>query len=199
MHLSAPQLLTLGAARGRGQTLRVIYRLVENSPSQSPQNERISHLTSQERLSPFSGWPKEPNRNRKPEPSEPFFPKPKAELEPPEPFSRNRNRNRNRPFLLNSTDNKEKLVSQGNRRNRKPEPLEPFHPRTVTEPNRTEASLLFRERKTSPKFFRRKCCHGCPHSMLVSRCLFFQDLEGLTEVFGRMSAGMSGPKASSLG
>ena len=39
----------------------------------------------------------EPNRNRKPEPSEPFFPKPKAEPEPPEPFSRNRNRNR--PFL----------------------------------------------------------------------------------------------------
>ena len=39
----------------------------------------------------------EPNRNRKPEPSEPFFPKPnfKAEPKPPEPFSRNRNRNRN--------------------------------------------------------------------------------------------------------
>ena len=30
---------------------------------------------------------------------------------------------------------------QRNRRHRKPEPLEPFHPRTVTEPNRTEASL----------------------------------------------------------
>ena len=41
----------------------------------------------------------EPNRNRKPEPSEPFFPKPKAEPEPLEPFSRNCNRNRNRPFL----------------------------------------------------------------------------------------------------
>ena len=46
----------------------------------------------------------EPNWNRKPEPSEPFFPKPKAEVEPPEPFSRNRNRNRNRPFLLNCTE-----------------------------------------------------------------------------------------------
>ena len=32
----------------------------------------------------------EPNRNREPEPSEPFFPKPKAEPEPPELFSRNR-------------------------------------------------------------------------------------------------------------
>ena len=78
----------------------------------------------------------EPNRNREPEPSEPFFPKPKAEPEPPEPFSRNRNRNRNRPFLLNCAQNKEKLVLQRNRRNRKPEPLEPFHRRTVTEPNR---------------------------------------------------------------
>ena len=47
-----------------------------------------------------------PRRNRKPEPSEPFFPepKPKAEPEPPEPFSRNRNRNRNRSFLLNCTE-----------------------------------------------------------------------------------------------
>ena len=25
-------------------------------------------------------------------------------------------------------------------------------------------------------------------------CVFFQDLEGLSEVFGRMSAGISGPK-----
>ena len=30
--------------------------------------------------------------------------------------------------------------------------------------------------------------------MSVRKCLFFQDLEGLTEVFGRMSAGISGPK-----
>ena len=41
----------------------------------------------------------EPNRNRKPEPSEPFFPKPKSEPEPSEPFFRNRNRNWNRPIL----------------------------------------------------------------------------------------------------
>ena len=31
---------------------------------------------------------------------------------------------------------------QRNRRNRKPEPLEPFHPQTVAEPNRTGATLL---------------------------------------------------------
>ena len=30
--------------------------------------------------------------------------------------------------------------------------------------------------------------------MSVPKCLFFQDLEGLTEVFGRMSAGISGEK-----
>ena len=30
--------------------------------------------------------------------------------------------------------------------------------------------------------------------MSVPTCLFFQDLEGLTEVFGGTSAGMSGPK-----
>ena len=74
--------------------------------------------------------------NRKPEPSEPFFLKPKAEPEPPEPFSRNRNRNRNRPFLLHCTENTEESFLQRNRQNRKPEPLEPFHPQTVTEPNR---------------------------------------------------------------
>ena len=30
--------------------------------------------------------------------------------------------------------------------------------------------------------------------MSMAKCLFFQDLEGLTEVFGRMSAGTSGRK-----
>ena len=30
--------------------------------------------------------------------------------------------------------------------------------------------------------------------MSVPKCLFFQDLEGLTKVFGRMSAGISGQK-----
>ena len=38
-----------------------------------------------------------------------------------------------------------------------------------------------------PKFF-----HGRLRGMSVPKCLFFQDLEGLTEVFGRMSAGISG-------
>ena len=81
----------------------------------------------------------EPNPNRESEPSEPFFPKPKAEPELPEPFFRNRHRNR--PFLLNCTETQKKPFLQGNRRNLKPEPLEPFHPRTVTEPNRTGATL----------------------------------------------------------
>ena len=30
--------------------------------------------------------------------------------------------------------------------------------------------------------------------MSLPKCLFFQDLEGLTEVFGHMSTGISGPK-----
>ena len=92
-------------------------------------------------FSSLTGWTQEPNLNRKPEPSEPFFSKPKAEPEPPEPFSRNRNRNRNRPFLLNSTEIHKKTSTflQRNRRNRNPEPLESFHTQTVTEPNRTGA------------------------------------------------------------
>ena len=44
------------------------------------------------------GVAQELNRNRKPEPLEPFSQEPKAEPEPPEPFSGNRNRNRNRPL-----------------------------------------------------------------------------------------------------
>ena len=44
--------------------------------------------------------------------------------------------------------------------------------------------LIFR-----PKFFR-----GRPRGMSVPKCFFFQDLEGLTEVFGRMSVGTSGRK-----
>ena len=51
-----------------------------------------------------------------------------------------------------------------------------------------------RERIISPKFFRPKFFHGRPRGMSVPKCLFFQDLEGLTEVFGGTSAGMSGPK-----
>ena len=43
-----------------------------------------SYITSPD----FYRVAQEPNRNRKPEPSEPFFLKPKAEPEPPEPFSR---------------------------------------------------------------------------------------------------------------
>ena len=51
-----------------------------------------------------------------------------------------------------------------------------------------------RERKISPKFFRPKFFHGRPREMSVPKCLFFQHLEGLTEVFGRMSTGISGQK-----
>ena len=51
-----------------------------------------------------------------------------------------------------------------------------------------------RERKISPKFFRPKFFSGRPRGMSVPKCLFFQDLEGLTEVFGQMSAGISGQK-----
>ena len=81
----------------------------------------------------------EPNRNRKPEPSEPFSQEPNAEPEPPEPFSRNQNRNRP---LCETVLNTQRPPPQRNRRNRKPEPLEPFHPQTVTEPNRTGATLF---------------------------------------------------------
>ena len=66
--------------------------------------------------------------NRKPEPSEPFFPKPKAEPEPPEPFSRNRNRNRH--FLLNCTEARKTFVAE-----KPPEP-QTGTARTVPPPNR---------------------------------------------------------------
>ena len=51
-----------------------------------------------------------------------------------------------------------------------------------------------REQKVSPKFFRPKFFRGRPRGMSVPKCFFFQDLEVLTEVFGRMSAGISGQK-----
>ena len=114
------------------------------------------HLPCEMAEANFCRVAQEPNRNRKPEPSEPFFPEPKAEPEPPEPFSRNRNRNRNRPFLLNCTEThrkKKKPSLQRNRQNRKPEPLEPFHLKTVAEPNRTGAEANFwRFQWFSPKF-----------------------------------------------
>ena len=58
----------------------------------------------------------EPNRNRKPEPPEPFFQEPKEEPEPPEPFFRNRNRDRNGRSLLNSTETQEKDLCRGTAR-----------------------------------------------------------------------------------
>ena len=89
----------------------------------------------------------EPNRNWKPEPETgtvgtifpetesgtgtagTVFQEPKPE---PEPF-----------FPVKLYRNTEKPFLQRNRRNRKPEPLEPFHLQTVTEPNRTGASLEY--------------------------------------------------------
>ena len=54
---------------------------------------------------------------------------------------------------------------------------------------------LHRERKICPKFLQTESfLHGRPRAMSVPRCLFSQDLEGLTEVFSRMPAGMSAPK-----
>ena len=50
--------------------------------------------------------------------------------------------------------------------------------------------------KNQPKVFQTEVFHGGPHGMSVSKCLFSQDFEGLTEVFGRMSAGISGQKLS---
>ena len=64
---------------------------------------------------------------------------------------------------------------------------------------RSEAKGLFRDRKISPKFFRPKFFRGRPRGMSVPKCLFSQNLEGPTEVFGRMSAGTSGQKLRSLG
>ena len=50
-------------------------------------------------------------------------------------------------------------------------------------------------KKSARSFSDRSFFHGRPRGTSVPKCLlFFQDLEGLTEVFGRMSAGMSGPK-----
>ena len=64
-------------------------------------------------------------------------------------FSRNRKRNRNRrnrfpgtetwtgtSFLLDCAETQKRPFAMEPNRNRKPEPLEPFHPQTVTEPNR---------------------------------------------------------------
>ena len=72
----------------------------------------------------------EPNRNQKPEPSEPFFPKPKAEPEPPEPFFQEPKPEPNRSLLLNCTETQKNLFAE--------EPPEPKTGtgRTVPPPNR---------------------------------------------------------------
>ena len=59
----------------------------------------------------------------------------------------------------------------------------------------SELKAYHRERKISPKFFRPIFFfHGRPRGMSVAKYLFFQHLEGLSEVFGRMSARISGQK-----
>ena len=68
-----------------------------------------------------------------------FFQEPKEEPEPPEPFCRNQSRNRNHAFLLKLYWSSEKPFPQRNRRNRKPEALEPFDTRTATELNQIVA------------------------------------------------------------
>ena len=76
---------------------------------------------------PFQGV-QEPNPNRKPEPLEPFSQEPNAEPEPPKPFSRNRPLCETvLPRGTAGTENRDRS-------------LEPFHPQTVTEPNRTGAT-----------------------------------------------------------
>ena len=88
----------------------------------------------------FSGWPRNRtgtgNRNRR------------------NRFRRNRTRNRNRRNRFPGTETgtgtvltvkncTETQKAPEPNRNRKPEPLEPFYPQTVTEPNRTGATLRF--------------------------------------------------------
>ena len=66
--------------------------------------------------------------------------------------------------------------------------------KTAKKTKTTQTATNNRERKISPKFFRPKFFQGRPRRTSVPKCSFFQDLEGLTEVFGRTSAGISGQK-----
>ena len=56
------------------------------------------------------------------------------------------------------------------------------------------ADFIFMGARIFSEFFRPKFFHGRPRGMSVPKCLLFPDLEGLAEVFGGLSAGMSGPK-----
>ena len=93
-----------------------------------------------------------------------FVQEPKSE---PEPFFKNRNSNRNSAIPLNYTEMCKKTLSQRDRRNRKPEPLEPFHARGVTELQRTRATLLKTVtvtasiQKESPQRSKVACIHLC--------------------------------------
>ena len=63
---------------------------------------------------------------------------------------------------------------------------------------RFQPDNISRERKISPKLFRPKFFRGRPRSMSVPTCMFFHDLEGLTEAFGGMSTRTFAPKTSSF-
>ena len=103
---------------------RPLHNTISNKASTVSKNAREQAPTASKKQA-GSG---EPNWNRKPEPSEPFFQEPKAEPEPPEPFFGNRNRNRNRRSLVNSTETQEKFFFSEEPPEPKPEPVEPFHP-----------------------------------------------------------------------
>ena len=71
---------------------------------------------------------------------EPLFQEPTAEPELLEQLSKNRNRNR--PLLSNCAETKKSSSTWRNGWNRKPEPLKPFHPQTITEQRTVHTSLL---------------------------------------------------------
>ena len=77
-------------------------------------------------------------------------------------FSRNRNRNRRNGYRFPGTEtgtgtvlscetvlkHRKTFFAEEPNRNRKPERLQPFHPQTVAEPNRTGAFLFYRNPPT---------------------------------------------------
>ena len=54
--------------------------------------------------------------------------------------------------------------------------------------------LDFRNENSARSFSDRSFFRGRPHGMSVPKCFIYQDLERMTEVFGGMSAGISGRK-----
>ena len=79
----------------------------------------------------------EPNRNCKLEPSELHFPETESGARTAGTVFQGPKPEPELSFSVNLYWNTEKPFLHRNHRNRKPEPLEPFHPQTATEPNRT--------------------------------------------------------------